>query len=151
MANFFPKKAFVLDGFWDGSDCCVYLQGQDVVGMQVLRGIFIQKNIGFTKSKSDMFCREFPVGWSSWIRTSGMTESKSVALPLGYTPDALCNTLYHKIRNVSSVFFGFFLCWLRLLAAVDIGDFIDCNICTGIVFLDNTPHLADLKPIYHKI
>ena len=25
-------------------------------------------------------------GWSSWIRTSGMTESKSVALPLGYTP-----------------------------------------------------------------
>lgn len=25
-------------------------------------------------------------GWSSWIRTSEMTESKSVALPLGYTP-----------------------------------------------------------------
>lgn len=25
-------------------------------------------------------------GWDSWIRTSGMTESKSVALPLGYTP-----------------------------------------------------------------
>ncbi len=29
-------------------------------------------------------------GWSSWIRTSGMTESKSVALPLGYTPITLC-------------------------------------------------------------
>ena len=25
-------------------------------------------------------------GWDSWIRTSGMTESKSVALPLGYIP-----------------------------------------------------------------
>ena len=27
-----------------------------------------------------------PGGWGSWIRTSGMTESKSVALPLGDTP-----------------------------------------------------------------
>ena len=34
-------------------------------------------------------------GWSSWIRTSGMTESKSVALPLGYTPIALI-LLYQK-------------------------------------------------------
>ena len=25
-------------------------------------------------------------GWASWIRTSGMTESKSVALPLGDSP-----------------------------------------------------------------
>ena len=25
-------------------------------------------------------------GWDSWIRTSGMTESKSAALPLGYIP-----------------------------------------------------------------
>jgi hypothetical protein len=25
-------------------------------------------------------------GWGRWIRTTGMTESKSVALPLGYTP-----------------------------------------------------------------
>lgn len=30
------------------------------------------------------------IGWDSWIRTSGMTESKSVALPLGYTPTFLC-------------------------------------------------------------
>ena len=26
-------------------------------------------------------------GWGGWTRTSGMTESKSVALPLGYTPE----------------------------------------------------------------
>ena len=26
------------------------------------------------------------LGWGSWIRTSEMTESKSVALPLGYAP-----------------------------------------------------------------
>ena len=26
------------------------------------------------------------IGWDGWIRTSGMTESKSVALPLGYIP-----------------------------------------------------------------
>ena len=26
------------------------------------------------------------VGWGDWDRTSEMTESKSVALPLGYTP-----------------------------------------------------------------
>lgn len=25
-------------------------------------------------------------GWAGWIRTIGMTESKSVALPLGYSP-----------------------------------------------------------------
>ena len=25
-------------------------------------------------------------GWDGWIRTIAMTESKSVALPLGYTP-----------------------------------------------------------------
>ena len=28
----------------------------------------------------------FDVYWGSWIRTNEMTESKSVALPLGYTP-----------------------------------------------------------------
>ena len=28
-------------------------------------------------------------GWDSWIRTSAMTESKSVALPLGYIPTVL--------------------------------------------------------------
>ena len=38
-------------------------------------------------------------GWSSWIRTSGMTESKSVALPLGYTPIAFL--LYQKSNNLS--------------------------------------------------
>ena len=28
----------------------------------------------------------FMFGWDRWIRTIGMTESKSVALPLGYIP-----------------------------------------------------------------
>ena len=28
----------------------------------------------------------FYIGWGNWIRTSGMQESKSCALPLGYTP-----------------------------------------------------------------
>ena len=27
-----------------------------------------------------------PHGWAGWIRTIGMTESKSVALPLGDSP-----------------------------------------------------------------
>ena len=26
------------------------------------------------------------IGWGTWIRTRGMSESKSDALPLGYTP-----------------------------------------------------------------
>ncbi len=26
------------------------------------------------------------IGWGGWVRTSGMPESKSGALPLGYTP-----------------------------------------------------------------
>ena len=26
------------------------------------------------------------IGWDGWVRTSEMTESKSVALPLGYIP-----------------------------------------------------------------
>ena len=51
----------------------------------------------------------FTFGWSSWIRTSGMTESKSVALPLGYTPffRKCCLRqilVYHKSRKKSSVF-----------------------------------------------
>ena len=29
------------------------------------------------------------IGWGDWDRTSEMTESKSVALPLGYTPITL--------------------------------------------------------------
>lgn len=51
----------------------------------------------------------FTYGWARWIRTIGMTESKSVALPLGYTPFfrkcCLRQTLvYHKSRKKSSVF-----------------------------------------------
>ena len=30
--------------------------------------------------------RAIPDGWGSWVRNGAMTESKSVALPLGYTP-----------------------------------------------------------------
>ena len=30
-------------------------------------------------------------GWDRWIRTIGMTESKSVALPLGYIPVSILN------------------------------------------------------------
>jgi hypothetical protein len=33
----------------------------------------------------DPYC-QYLFGWDGWIRTSEMTESKSVALPLGYTP-----------------------------------------------------------------
>lgn len=34
--------------------------------------------------------RPLPGGWAGWIRTSGMTESKSVALPLGDSPIFCC-------------------------------------------------------------
>ena len=30
--------------------------------------------------------RKYLIGWTNWDRTSGMPESKSGALPLGYTP-----------------------------------------------------------------
>jgi hypothetical protein len=40
--------------------------------------------IYFYKIKAKL--KSFAFGWASWIRTSGMTESKSVALPLGYSP-----------------------------------------------------------------
>ena len=39
------------------------------------------KNALLSVDKSAFF-----VAWDGWIRTSEMTESKSVALPLGYTP-----------------------------------------------------------------
>ena len=29
------------------------------------------------------------IGWDGWVRTSEMTESKSVALPLGYIPTSI--------------------------------------------------------------
>ena len=39
-------------------------------------------------------------GWAGWIRTSGMTESKSVALPLGDSP------LYKNGKQKFAVFHG---------------------------------------------
>ena len=33
------------------------------------------------------YVSDFSYGWDRWIRTIGMTESKSVALPLGYIPE----------------------------------------------------------------
>lgn len=44
----------------------------------------------------------FTFGWSSWIRTSGMTESKSVALPLGYIPSS-CPSL-KQLNHYSTPF-----------------------------------------------
>lgn len=44
----------------------------------------------------------FDVYWGSWIRTNEMTESKSVALPLGYTP----LTGRGRTRPYRSVLFG---------------------------------------------
>ena len=41
-------------------------------------------------------------GWDSWIRTSGMTESKSVALPLGYIPSS-CPSL-KQLNHYSTAF-----------------------------------------------
>ena len=35
-------------------------------------------------------------GWDRWIRTTGMTESKSAALPLGYTPVCKKAVILHK-------------------------------------------------------
>jgi hypothetical protein len=52
----------------------------------------------FAQIKNRRKCVIF--GWSSWIRTSGMTESKSVALPLGYTPITLL-LLYQKSNSLS--------------------------------------------------
>ena len=47
----------------------------------------MQKLDIFAQIKNRRKCVIF--GWSSWIRTSGMTESKSVALPLGDTPTVI--------------------------------------------------------------
>ena len=67
----------------------------------------MQKLDIFAQIKNRRKCVIF--GWSSWIRTSGMTESKSVALPLGYTPffRKCCLRqilVYHKSRKKSSAF-----------------------------------------------
>ena len=38
------------------------------------------------KKESERKLRSDSFGWGSWIRTNGMQESKSCALPLGDTP-----------------------------------------------------------------
>ena len=49
------------------------------IGATVLFGVRVNANPRGATSVSDVY-------WGSWIRTNEMTESKSVALPLGYTP-----------------------------------------------------------------
>lgn len=44
--------------------------------------------------------------WDSWTRTSGMSESKSDALPLGYTP--MTFRVYHIILKLSTIFCNFY-------------------------------------------
>ena len=56
-------------------------------------------------------------GWDRWIRTTEMTESKSVALPLGYIPtfgisEAIqaTYTFYHILHGLSIFFRKFVIC-----------------------------------------
>ncbi len=52
------------------------------------------------------------IGWDRWIRTIGMTESKSVALPLGYIPShSYLKSLnyYIKYNKKMQVVFKLFL------------------------------------------
>ena len=44
----------------------------------------------FTKKSEQAIQSLLRRGWAGWIRTSGMTESKSVALPLGDSPISSC-------------------------------------------------------------
>ena len=44
----------------------------------------------FTKKSEQAIQSLLRRGWAGWIRTSGMTESKSVALPLGDSPISKC-------------------------------------------------------------
>ena len=43
------------------------------------------------------------IGWGTWGRTREMTESKSVALPLGYAPIAKINGGEGQIRTAEPV------------------------------------------------
>ncbi len=56
-------------------------------------------------------------GWDRWIRTTGMTESKSAALPLGYIPpiiDSVSHSFYiiagckEKCKPFLQIFLAFF-------------------------------------------
>lgn len=43
------------------------------------------------KNRGFLLCNRH--GWGTWIRTKEMSDSESDALPLGYTPMCLYNTL----------------------------------------------------------
>ncbi len=45
----------------------------------------------------------FFIGWGGWIRTTEMIESKSIALPLGYTPTKGNNGGGGQIRTAEPV------------------------------------------------
>ena len=75
--DFFANSLFMVDLWW------IFAQREPK------QKRVIQKNIENT----------YYFGWSSWIRTSGMTESKSVALPLGYTPISVHQEPYEKCND----------------------------------------------------
>ena len=64
-----PQKTLGVDALPLSGSCRKNLFGHDI-----------------TVNKCPRKARAFLFGWDSWIRTNGMTESKSVALPLGYIP-----------------------------------------------------------------
>ena len=50
-------------------------------------------------------CRFY--GWGRWIRTTGMADSESAAVPLGDTPLFICDVIYYStvIKKVKHYFY----------------------------------------------
>lgn len=67
--------------------------GNDILEKREKREVKREK---YKKKRQSSFenCRFFR-GWGRWIRTTGMADSESAALPLGDTPLFICDITYY--------------------------------------------------------
>ena len=73
-------------------------------GREFVVSLLFTPRIEKMAKKNAVFCdkkaQNTAYGWGSWIRTNEVTESESVALPLGYTPI----TAYLRILSKNPIF-----------------------------------------------
>ena len=93
-------------------------------------------------------------GWDGWIRTSEVPESKSGALPLGYTPpkepDRIILSASRYVKQIPSI--RFFFIYLFFYAEQHRIASFECNLIAAVRFLlDKRTRMDTLPPFRFQI
>ena len=81
-------------------------------------------------------------GWDRWIRTTGMTESKSAALPLGYIPVSI--SLISEQRSTQLLYYSKYVPKMQVLFQKNFSKII------FVVFLDVSISIIPFFSVYLK-